>query len=131
MELEVRNDSLGPADAEDLDPDPSWGALSLGVGVEAEAEGPDLLFDVRVLFRSEPGWRVLFARAVAEDWMRVARDGVEAGDGDGDGAGAGSGLELWVLGFPRMFGFSDMLVWLGLESRRCSPGGVEMVHGSI
>ena len=83
MELEVRNDSLGPVDAEDPDLDPSWGALSLGVGVEAEAEGPDLLFDVRVLFRSEPGWRVLFARAVAEDWMRVARDGVEAGDGDG------------------------------------------------
>jgi len=68
-----------------------------------------LLFvlDERVWLRSEPGWKVLFARPVAEDWMRVARDGVVFAL-----MLAGSGLD-WVLGFPRMFGFSGSVIVRG------------------
>lgn len=88
----MRNDScLGPGwTGPERDPE-AREVWALG------CEGPDLLFEVdRVVLRSGPGWRVLFARLLAEDWMRVARDG------------AGFGL-----GFPRMFGFSAMRYCLG------------------
>lgn len=100
-----------------------------------------LVLDARVLARSELGWNALFARPVAEVWMRVASEGgagcAGLGGGwleglmfevEGDGAGAGAGvLEVWVwlvleLGLPRMFSWLVMaLGWvlgLGIGDKR-------------
>jgi hypothetical protein len=62
IELELRNDScLGPVDT---GIDPSWDALLM---LAVALDGPDLLFDERVVFVSVLGWRALFARPLAED----------------------------------------------------------------
>lgn len=61
-------------------------------------EGLALLFEERLEVWSGPGRRVLFASPVADDWMRLARDGGLEG--------LAGFLESELGGFPRMFGLS-------------------------
>lgn len=126
------------------DPEPEPGApcgvvfadRSLLVCVFGREDGPAgllLVLDARVLARSELGWNALFARPVAEVWMRDASEGaggaeVEGGllegmfeveveaEAEDDGAGAGAGmLELELgLGLPRMFSWLVMAWIFGL-----------------
>lgn len=118
------------------DTDPELGApcgvvfvdRSLLVCVFGREDGPAgllLVLDARVLARSELGRNALFARPVAEVWMRVASEGGAGGWLEGvfevEGNGAGAGVLLWVwlmlgLGLPRMFSWLVMaLGLLGLE----------------
>jgi hypothetical protein len=113
IELVLRNVDCveeGPADAE-VDPDgPEMGPICAAALLVLGVDGLALVFvlDDRVLVWSEPGWKVLFASPVAEDWMRVARDG------GGFVVLAGLGLDLsWVLDSPRMFGFSGSVIVRG------------------
>ena len=90
-----------------------------------------LVLDARVCARSGLGWKALFARPVAEVWMRVASEG-GAGEGGGwdvfevevedDGAGAGAEagvLEFWglELGLPRIFSGLLMALVFGFGIR--------------
>lgn len=127
----------------DPDPEPELGApcgvvfadRSLLVCVLGREDGPAgllLVLDARVLARSGLGWNALFARPVAEVWMRDASEGaggtggaevdggllegVDEVEAEGDEAGAGV-LELG-LGLPRMFSWLVMAwgLWiLGLR----------------
>lgn len=105
---------------------------SLLVCVFGREDGPAgllLVVDARVLARSGLGWNALFARPVAEVWMRDASEGAEGAEGaevegglaegvfeveaEDDGAGAGV-LELGLgLGLPRMFSWLVMAWILG------------------
>lgn len=81
---------------------------SLLVCVFGREDGPALPFvvDARVLAMSELGVKALFAKPVAEVWMRDASEG----------AGVSEGFEVealdWGLGgLPRLF--SWLLIWIG------------------
>lgn len=112
----------------DAEPEPPCGVVvagrSLLVCVFARVDGPAcllLVLDARVWARSGLGLNALFARPVAEVWMRVASEGGAGFGGgwleglfevEGDGVGAGV-LELWLeAGLPRVF-FSLVMALVG------------------
>jgi hypothetical protein len=115
----------------DAEPGPPCGVVadrSLLVCVFGRVAGPAcllLVLDARVWARSGLGLNALFARPVAEFWMRVASEGgAGLGGGwleglfevEGDGVGAGV-LELWLeVGLPRMFS-SLVMAWVGFGIR--------------
>lgn len=143
-----RKDCAAYADP-DPDPDPEPGApcgvvfadRSLLVCVLGrEEEGPAgllLVLDARVLARSGLGWNALFARPVAEVWMRDTSEGAGGAEVEGgllegvneveaEGDGAGTGVLDLGLGLPRMFswlvmawGFWILGLRLGSMRLRC------------
>ena len=93
---------------------------SLLVCVFGREDGPAgllLVLDARVLARSELGWNAVFARPVAEAWMRDASEGAEGAEVEGglaegvfevEAEDDGAGLLELGLGLPRMFSWLVM-----------------------